>query len=103
MEQPPGYVTQEETSQVCLLRHAIYRLKQSPPAWFIKFSGLLTAYGFNPCKFDPTVMRKTTSICYVVLAIYVDDIILTDNDEAGISVTKAYLRTHFAIRDLKIP
>ena len=46
-------------------------------------------------------MRKTTSIGYVVLVIYVDDILLTSNDEAGISATKAYLRTHFAIRDLK--
>ena len=46
-------------------------------------------------------MRKTTSTGYVILAIYVDDILLTGNDEAAISTTKAYLQTHFAIRDLK--
>ena len=103
MEQPPGYVAQGKTSQVCLLRRAIYGLKQSPRAWFVKFSGLLTAYGFNPCKSEPTVMRKTTSAGYVVVEIYVDDILLTGNDEAAISVTKAYLQTHFAIHDLKTP
>ena len=102
-EQPPGYVAQGETSQVCLLRHAIYGLKQSLCAWFVKFSGLLTAYGFNPCKSEPIVMRKITSAGYVVLAIYVDDILLTGNDEAAISTTKAYLQMHFAIRDLKTP
>ena len=32
MEQPPGYVAQGETSQVCLLHRAIYGLKQSPCA-----------------------------------------------------------------------
>ena len=48
-------------------------------------------------------MRKKTSTCYVVLAIYVDDILLTGNDEAAISATKAYLQTHFAICDLKTP
>ena len=48
-------------------------------------------------------MRKTTSAGYVVLAIYVDDILLTGNDEAAISTTKAYLQMHFAIRDLKTP
>ena len=32
MEQPPGYVAQGETSQVCLFRRAIYGLKQSPHA-----------------------------------------------------------------------
>ena len=103
MEQHPAYVAQGETSQVCLLRRAIYGLKQSPPAWFVKFSGLLTAYSFNPCKSDPTIMRKTTYTGYVVLAIYVDDILLIGNDEAAISATKAYLQMHFAIRDLKTP
>ena len=48
-------------------------------------------------------MRKTTSAGYVVLAIYVDDILLTSNDEAVIFATKAYLQMHFAIRDLKTP
>ena len=103
MEKPPGYVAYGETSQVCLIRHAIYGLKQSPRAWFVKFSGLLTAYGFNPCKSDPIAMRKTTSASYVVLTIYVDYILLTGNDEASISTTKAYLQTHFVIRDLKTP
>ena len=64
---------------------------------------MLTTYGFNPCKSDPIVMHKTTSPGYVILAIYVDDILLTGNDEAAISATKAYLQTHFAIRDLKTP
>ena len=48
-------------------------------------------------------MRKITSTTYVVLAIYVDDILLSGNDEAGISAAKAYLQTHFVIRDLKTP
>ena len=48
-------------------------------------------------------MRKKTSTGYVVLAIYVDDILWTGNDEAAISATKAYLQMHFAIHDLKTP
>ena len=48
-------------------------------------------------------MRKTTFAGYVVLEIYVDDILLTGNDEAAIFVTKAYLQTHFVICDLKTP
>ena len=103
MLSPPGYVAQGETSQVFLLRRAMYGLKQSPRAWFVKFSGLLTAYSFNPCKSDTIVMHKTTSTCYVVLEIYVDDILLTGNDEVAISATKAYLQTHFVIHNLKTP
>ena len=103
MEQPSGYVAQGETSKDCLLHHTIYGLKQSPCIRFVKFSGFLIAYGFNPCKSDPTVMHKTTSTGYMVLAIYVDDLLLTGNDEAAISATKVYLQTHFMIRDLKTP
>ena len=58
---------------------------------------------FNPCKSDPIAMCKTTSASYVVLTIDVDDILLTGNDEASISTTKAYLQTHFVIHDLKTP
>ena len=48
-------------------------------------------------------MRNTTSVGYVVIAIYVDNILWTRNNEAGISTTKAHLQTHFAIHDLKTP
>ena len=48
-------------------------------------------------------MRKTTSAGYVVLAIYVDDILLTGNNEAAIFATKSYLQTHLVIRNLKTP
>ena len=103
MEQPTGILLSERLPIVCLLHRVIYGLKQSPHAWFVKFSGLLTAYGFNPYKSDPIVMVKTTSLGYVLLAIYVDDIILTCSDETGISATKSYLQTYFTIRDLKTP
>ena len=42
MEQPPGYLVVGEDDKVCLLRHALYGLKQSHHAWFEKFSALLS-------------------------------------------------------------
>ena len=38
MEQPPGFVTQGELGKVCRLQKSLYGLKQSPYAWFDKFS-----------------------------------------------------------------
>ena len=38
MEQPPGFVAQGEIRRICLLRKSLYGLKQSPRAWFGKFS-----------------------------------------------------------------
>ena len=74
MEQPPRYIAQGESSKVCFLRKAIYGLKQSPRAWFAKFSGLLSAFGFTSCATDPTVLTKKTKGGLVILAGYVDDI-----------------------------
>ena len=38
MEQPPGFVAQGESGLVCWLRRSLYDLKQSPRAWFDRFS-----------------------------------------------------------------
>ena len=103
MEQPLGYIAQGESSQVCLLKKAIYGLKQSPRAWFHKLSKLLFTYGFISTVSDPTVMRKRTPQGCVVLAVYVDDIILTSSDEAEVATTKVYLHQHFLTRDLSPP
>ena len=103
MEQPPGYVAQGESSEVCLLKKAIYGLKQSPRAWFHKFSQLLFSYGFVSTVSDPTVLRKRTPLGCVILAVYVDDIIITGSDDAEVAATKAYLAQHFVTRDLSPP
>ena len=77
-------------------------MKSSPRAWFAKFSILLMTYGFNPCKFDLTVMCKTTSLGCVVLTIYADDMLLTSINEVDNSTINAYLQTHFVTHDLQI-
>ena len=38
MEQPVGFVAQGEIERVCRIRKSLYGLKQSPCAWFGKFS-----------------------------------------------------------------
>ena len=39
----------------------------------------------------------------VVLAVYVDDILLTGSDSTGIVETKMYLRRHFVTKDMRRP
>ena len=41
MEQPPGFVAQGELGRVYCLRKSLYGLKQSPRAWFDKFSEVI--------------------------------------------------------------
>ena len=45
-------------------------------------------------------MWKTTSLDILILAIHVDDILLTGSDESEISATIDYLYQHFMMGDL---
>ena len=38
MEQPPAFVAYGESGLVCKLRRSLYGMKQSPRAWFSRFS-----------------------------------------------------------------
>ncbi|GKD38632.1 cysteine-rich receptor-like protein kinase 8, partial [Tanacetum coccineum] len=49
MEQPPGFVAQGESGRVFKLKKTLYGLKQSPRAWFGKFSNA------NPEKYGRVV------------------------------------------------
>ena len=102
MEQPPGYVTHGESSKVCFLRQAIYKLKQSPRVWFAMFSGLLSTFSFTSCIANSIMLTKKTRGSLIILVVYVDDILLTHSDDT-IRVTKTYLQQHLSIHDLESP
>ena len=92
IEQPPRYLAQGKSSKVCFLRRVIYGLKQSLHAWFAKLSGLLSMFGFTSCATDPIVLIKKTQGGLVILAVYVDDVLLTRSDDTRIYPTKTYLQ-----------
>ena len=101
MKQPPGYVAQGET-KVCRLKKTIYRLKESPKAWFEKFSLTISGIGFRRCHSNHSIFVRRTKSGIVVLAIYVD-ILLTSGDLAGLLKTKQYLKCHFVTKDMERP
>ena len=103
MEQPPGYVAQGESSKVCRLRKAIYGLKQSPRAWFVKFVAFSLPLASLRVLLIPLSSSNRRPQGMVVLAVYVDDILLTGSDEAGINATKDYLQSHLDTRDMGTP
>lgn len=55
MKQPAGFVDQSKPNHVWRLNKAIYGLKQSPRAWFDKFSSFLIKFGFSCSKSDPSL------------------------------------------------
>ena len=100
MEQPPKFVAQRESGKVCRLHKAIYDLKQSPRAWFGKFSEVVLKFGLQRCHSDHSVFSHTFDRRKILLIVYVDDIIITEDDKQGIDDLKRYLQNSFRTKDL---
>ena len=101
MEQPPGFVAQGGHGLVCKLKKSLYGLKQSPRAWFGRFSKVLQQFGMTRCESDHSVFLKcSTSNKYIYLVVYVDDIVITGDDYEGIKALKQHLFQNFQTKDL---
>ena len=82
MEQHFGYVAQGDNI-VCKLRKGIYSLKQSLRVWFDKFNHIVSEVGFQKCYPDNFVFIRRIFSDTVILADYIDDILLTKSDNDG--------------------
>jgi len=77
MKQPAGFVNKALPNHVCLLHKSLYGLKQSPRAWFDKFSNFLLSFGFV-CSFsDPSLFVCVKNSDVIMLLLYVDDMVIT--------------------------
>lgn len=85
MRQPSGFVDQQFPNHVCKLQRSLYGLKQSPRAWFQRFSYYLLEVGFTEFNYDYSLFMSNHHGVYPILLIYVDDIFLTGNDPALVS------------------
>ncbi|RVX05223.1 Retrovirus-related Pol polyprotein from transposon RE1 [Vitis vinifera] len=101
MEQPPGFVAQGESGLVCRLRRSLYGLKQSPRAWFSRFSSVVQEFGMFRSTADHSVFyhHNSSGQC-IYLVVYVDDIVITGSDQNDIQNLKQHLFTHFQTKDL---
>ncbi|RVX11138.1 Retrovirus-related Pol polyprotein from transposon RE1 [Vitis vinifera] len=87
MEQPPGFVAQGESGLVCRLRRSLYGLKQSPRAWFGRFSSVVQEFGMLHSTADHSVFYHHNSLGQCIyLVVYVDDIVITGSDQDDSSI-----------------
>jgi hypothetical protein len=101
MDVPPGYTVNDDTAMVCKLQRALYELKQSPRAWFGRFSVVMKKYGYKPSNSDHTLFLKHRLGKVIALIIYVDDMIITGDDIEEISQLQKKLATKFEMKDLE--
>nr|ADK92880.1 retrotransposon 4 protein [Hypericum perforatum] len=86
--------------KVCKLNKAIYGLKQSPRAWYVKLSGELMNLGFKKCYSDSSLFVLNKPEGKVIILVYVDDILITGSNKGMIDDLKLQLHNRFDIKDL---
>lgn len=100
MKQPPGFEDPTRPHYVCKLRKSIYGLRQSPRAWFDKFSTFLLEFGFICTHGDPSLFVYLHGDDVIYLLLYVDDMLLTGNNEALIQKLMITLNGTFRMKDM---
>src|SRR6187200_855126 len=100
MVPPPGFSEDFKKDEVCKLKKSLYGLKQSPRAWFGRFTIAMKSYGFKQSNSDHTLFIKRKNKLVTCLIIYVDDMIITGNDEKEMTTLKEKLFTEFEMKNL---
>lgn len=99
MKPPQGFYVGDK-NLVSKLKKSIYGLKQAPRQWNAKLTSVLIENGFSQSKSDYSLYTKCDNGVFLVLLVYVDDIIVTGNNLGEIEKFKMFLKGKFKIKDL---
>ncbi|XP_070056703.1 uncharacterized protein [Nicotiana tomentosiformis] len=103
MKIPPGLNVTSSSSPiplVCKLKKSLYGLRQASRQWFSKLSEALLSRCYISSLNDYSLFTKSSFGSLVVLAVYVDDILLAGDDLTEMNSLKSYLDDQFKIKDL---
>eukprot|EP00253_Pinus_taeda_P008515 PITA_08515 len=86
MSQPEGLAVKGHEHKVCKLVKSLYGLKQAPRAWYEKLTEHLLKLNFKHYDLDDaTSFVKKVGKIVVYLVVYVDDLLMTGNNESYIA------------------
>ncbi|RVW86309.1 Retrovirus-related Pol polyprotein from transposon TNT 1-94 [Vitis vinifera] len=100
MEQPEGFSALGQEKKVCKRVKSLYGLKQAPKQWHEKFDNVMLSHGFKINECDKCVYVKDTKHGYVIVCLYVDDMLIVGSDDKMITSTKNMLNSRFDMKDM---
>ena len=78
----------------------MYGLKQVLRLWYKKFDSFMHRIGFKRCEADHCCYVKFFGNSYIILLLYVDDMLIVGSSIEEINILKKQLLKQFAINDL---
>jgi Reverse transcriptase (RNA-dependent DNA polymerase) len=100
ISQPPNYESDDSKQMVCKLKKSIYGLKQASRQCYFKFHQVIISFEFEPNLVKECIYHKFSGSKFIFLVLYVDDILLANNDKNMMRETKKFLFKHFDMKDL---
>ena len=101
MVQPPGFIKRGQENKVCHLHKSLYGLKQAPLCWNQQINHVLHDGGFTRAVSEYGVYCFTApSGSSILIALYVDDLLIMSSDLDAIKSVKTLLSSHFKMKDL---
>lgn len=98
MLQPEGF--SDNTGKVCHLKKSLYGLKQASRMWNQKLDTALIKYGLRKSKIDPCVYFSVEDSNYIIVAVYVDDLLIFTKNVEVKNKLKMYLNSNFKMKDM---
>ena len=80
MMQPEGFVNPKGGNRMCKLQRSINEMVQTSRSWNIRFDELIKAYGLIQSYDEACIYKKVSGSSVAFLILYVDDILLTGNN-----------------------
>nr|XP_016514702.1 PREDICTED: uncharacterized mitochondrial protein AtMg00810-like [Nicotiana tabacum] len=96
----PAGLTPSHPNQVCLLKKSLYRLKHASRQWYARLAGALSYKGYSSSLNAYSLFYKHTEKRTSIIAVYVDDILITGNDDTEIQHITKFLDSEFKVKNL---
>ena len=101
IKQPEGFKVKGKENMVYKLKKSLYELKQAPRQWYKKFDSFMMSQEYKRTSADPSVyVRRFHDDTFIILLLYVDDMLIVGQDADMIQKLKMELSKTFHMKDL---
>ena len=101
IDQLEGFKVKGKEHMVCKLKKSMYSLKQASRQWYKKFDSFMVGHGYTRTNADHCVyVRKFPNGKFIILLLYVDDMLIVGQDAGVIGNLKKDLFKSFDLKDL---
>jgi hypothetical protein len=95
VRQPPSFESPKFPNRLCKLSKALYGLKKAPQAWYARLKTFLLEHGYIMGSVDNTLFTLNYDTNFLLVQIYVDDIIFGGSSHSLVSRFQKMMESEF--------